>query len=82
MNESNIFFEFGVFKVLFPIFLVENQQNAWSISFQISILPIKQSNFYGVPQKILHCDIRIPESQKLFPGLSYTATRKSKNVLQ
>ena len=32
-------------------------------------LYVKLSNLYGVLQKILYCDIRIPESQELFTGL-------------
>ena len=30
---------------------------------------IKLSTFHGVPQTIFHCNLRIPESQELYPGL-------------
>ena len=38
----------------------------------MSILFIKLLNFHVVSQKILYCDLRIPESQELFPGLVCT----------
>ena len=71
MNQSNTFCELWVFEASIPKFSlkVNNQPNKFLP--KIRIFYIKLSNFYGVSQKILLLDLRIPESQDLFRGLSY-----------
>ena len=69
MNQSKISFEFGVFEALNPkkSLKINNLPNKFLP--KICILFMKLSVFFSVSQIILHCDLRIPESQNLFSGL-------------
>ena len=69
MYQLNIFFEFAVFEAFNPKFslIINNFPNNCLPKICISFINLL--TFYGVSQKILHCDLRIPESRELFPGL-------------
>ena len=68
MNQSNIFFEFGVSDAIFPKFSLKCNNLPINF-FRTYISYSKMVEIYGVSQKILQCDFRIPESRELFPGL-------------
>ena len=62
-------FEFVVFEALNPTFSLKINNLPNNCLPKICILSIKLSNFHGVLQKIIHCDLRIPKSRELYPGL-------------